>query len=109
MQNKRMCFGMKKLLVLMAVALAVSILPVSAYAYDGNHDQGWTDHHDREWRHHEREWKHHDREWREHRYDRHWREVHAREWHEWYQWHRDYDNHFYLHVSGDEFELDIDR
>jgi len=101
---------MKKLFVLLAVLMTVSIFPLTAYAdEDNHHDQQWKEHHDRTWRDHERDWKDHDREWKEHRHDQHWREVHAREWHDWYQWHRDSDSEFHLHVSGDGFELDIDR
>lgn len=101
---------MKKLLVLLTVIMAVSIFPLAAYANEGHyHDQDWQAHHDHVWRHHEREWREHDREWKEHRYDRHWREVHAKKWHDWYQWHKDYADHFHLGISGDNFELDIDN
>lgn len=106
---------MKKFLIFMAVVVATSIFPLAAYAdaYHGrppaHHDQAWKDHHDRQWKEHEGTWADHDREWREHRGDRHWRKIHAQKWHEWYKWHQDNDSEFHLHISGDDFELDIDR
>lgn len=104
---------MKKLLVLMAVVFAVSVFPAAAFAevHHGewaHHNKAWKDNHHRAWKENEREWKEHDREWKEHRYDRDWREEHAREWHEWYGWHRDNASELRLHINGDEFELDID-
>ena len=99
---------MKRLLVFFAVVFAVSIFPLTAFA-DHDNDQGWKEHHERQWRHHEREWAEHDREWKEHREDRYWREAHAREWRDWYRWHKENDGEFHLHIEGDNFELDIDR
>lgn len=96
---------MKKLLVFLLVLVAVSIFPLAAYAngYD-HHDRA---HHEQMWRDHEREWREHDREWRAHRGDRHWREVHSREWHDWYRWHEDNEHEFHFHVSDEGFDLDI--
>lgn len=99
---------MKKLLVLLAVVVAVSIFPLAAYADEDHHNRDWQEHHDRMWKDHERDWREHDREWKEHRDDRRWREVHAREWHDWYQWHRDQESVLRLHLSGNDFILDID-
>lgn len=98
---------MKKLFVLLAVLVAVSIFPLAAYAngYDDYpHDRV---HHEQMWRDHEKEWRDHDREWREHHGDRHWREVHAKEWHDWYRWHEDNEHEFHFHVSDEGFDLDI--
>lgn len=101
---------MKKLLILLAVVITVSILPLAAFA-DGDghdwgehhdrehHDQDWRDHHDRDWRDHDQEWRHHDREWRDHRGDRHWREEHARMWGDWYRWHRDNESVLNINVA----------
>jgi hypothetical protein len=107
-------FWMKKLLIFLAIVFAVSS-PLAVFAEDHHgrsftdrHDQSWQDRHDRDWRDHDREWRDHDREWREHRGDRRWREEHAREWSDWYQWHRDNESFFRIHISGDEFDLDID-
>ncbi|MDR3590763.1 MAG: hypothetical protein P4N41_14010 [Negativicutes bacterium] len=129
---------MKKLLAGVALVVAVSIIPLAAYADDdhrdrsddrhnGNrvedrhdrsddgydhhdrHDREWNDRHDRKWKDNEREWKEHDREWREHRNDKRWREAHAREWKDWYDWHKDNENDdMRLRISTDNFDLDID-
>lgn len=96
---------MKKLFILLAVLVSVNIFPLAAYAHE--YDHHGRAHHEQMWRHHEREWRDHDREWREHRGDRHWRRVHAREWHDWYRWHEDNERDFRLHVSGENFDLDI--
>lgn len=104
---------MKKLLVFLAVVVAVGVFPAAGFAAahhgpDAHYSQAWKDRHHREWRDHERDWKEHDREWRAHRNDRHWREVHAREWRDWYRWHKDNASELRLHINGDEFTLDID-
>ncbi|MDR3564197.1 MAG: hypothetical protein P4N59_22560 [Negativicutes bacterium] len=96
---------MKKLFVLLAVLVAATIFPLAAYASD--HDQGRQEHHEHMWKDHEQEWKEHDREWREHSHNRHWREEHAKEWHDWYQWHQDNEKEFHLHISEDGFDLEI--
>lgn len=104
---------MKKLLIVIAVIMAVSspLSVVYAYENDNRHDRTWTEahdpdwrsHHDQEWRDHDREWRDYDREWLRHR-DRHWREIHAAMWGDWYQWHRDNVN---INIVGDGFDLDI--
>jgi hypothetical protein len=110
---------MKKLLIFLAVVMAVSILPAAAladgphdrqdrYQPNGHHDQAWQDKHDRAWKEHEEEWADHDREWKDHRGDRQWRKEHSREWRDWYQWHRDNEKGKHFHLSLDDFELDID-
>ena len=78
---------MKKLLVFLAIVLAVSIFPVATYA-DG-HDQQWKDQHAQQWKSHDRQWTKYDRDWQAHRGDRNWRAEHARMWHDSYQWHSD--------------------
>ena len=121
---------MKKLLVFVAIVMAVTILPLSAYAdnrerpddrHDDNrvenrHDRSddrrdwkWKERHDQQWKNNEREWKERDRQWREHRNDRRWREAKAREWGDWYQWHKDNEtDEMRLRLSTDNFDLDID-
>ena len=97
---------MKKIFVLLAVLVAVSIFPLAAYAEDyDHHDRGQ---HEQVWRSHDQEWRDHDREWREHSGDRHWREEHRRMWSDWFRWHEDNENEFHLNISGDGFDLDID-
>lgn len=101
---------MKRLLVLFAVLVSVSVFPLTTYAHDrDDHDYGHDRryHHEQMWRDHEREWRDHDREWREHSRDRRWREEHRRMWHDWYDWHRDNENEFHLRVSDEGFELEI--
>lgn len=97
---------MKKLLVLVAVFLAISIFPLATYA-DG-HDQDWKDQHAQQWSGHSRQWSEYDREWQAHP-DRHWREEHARMWRDWYQWHRDDDGSsgFGIQFSSDDLNIDI--
>jgi len=94
---------MKKLLVLIAILVAVSITPLVVYAHAHGDDPGWRNHHDQEWRGHDQEWRDHDREWRDHP-DRFWRAEHAARWGDWYRWHQD---HAELNISGDGFDLDI--
>lgn len=98
---------MKRVLIFLAVVIAVSIFPLAAYAKD-HHGPAWRENHERQWRENAHRWEAHDREWKAHRYDRHWREVHAKKWHRWYQWHREYANEFHLRISGDSFALEID-
>lgn len=90
---------MKKLLLFMAIALTVSIFPLTAYADGHHHDRAWTEHHERVWKDHERQWREHDREWLAHHDDREWREEHVRLWHDWYQWHKDNESVLHVHVS----------
>lgn len=98
---------MKKLVVTLAVLASVSVFPLAASAHDGHHNGDPRAHHERIWKDHEREWAEHDREWREHQHDVHWRKVHARQWHDWYKWHEVNENQYHIHISDDEFVIDI--
>lgn len=81
--------------------------------YVDHHDRRWNDDHQRKWHDHESEWENHDREWREHQHDVEWRRVHAREWHEWFAWHRandGYDDPKYdVILDAAHLLIDIDR
>jgi len=83
---------MKRLLVLVAVMLAVGLSSL-AYADTYKHDQKWRQEHAQVWKSHSRQWSEYDREWQAHRRDTRedikWRRDHAQLWHDWYQWHRD--------------------
>lgn len=97
---------MKKLLLFMAILLAVTMVPLSVYA-DQHHDQQWKNNHSQQWKDHQGEWTDHDREWRDHRDDRAWREEHARLWPDWYQWHRDDESDLGIQFSTDGFDINI--
>lgn len=89
----------KMLIILVVVMVVISVIPTSSYA-DG-HDRVWRHHHEQLWKAHEKEWRNYDHLWAAHRGDRHWREVHIRMWHEWYQWHKDNESYLNIRISPD--------
>jgi len=90
---------MKKLLILLVVVMAVTVLVFGAFA-DGGHDQNWRNHHDQMWKAHDKDWAAHDRDWLQHRGDKKWREDHMKLWSDWYQWHRDNESLVNFKVSS---------
>ena len=84
---------MKRLLVLVAVILAVGLSSLAYADTHANHDQKWRQQHAQVWKSHSKQWSGYDREWQAHRgatrEDIKWRKDHAQLWHDWYQWHND--------------------
>jgi hypothetical protein len=106
---------MKKIiLIVLVVVLLVGALTIPAAAFggpQGGHDKTWSDHHRQLWKAHQNEWQDYDRQWREHQNDKHWREVHVRMWHDWYQWHRDQERVLRIRIASNAHDgprLDID-
>jgi len=83
---------MKRLLVLVAITLAIGLSSLG-YADTYKHDQQWRQQHVQVWKTHSKQWVVYDRQWEAHQgatqEDIKWRRDHARLWPDWYQWHRD--------------------
>ncbi len=84
---------MKRLVVLVAVILAVGLSSLAYADTYAKHDQKWRQQHAQVWKSHSKQWSEYDREWQAHRgartEDIKWRKDHAQLWHDWYQWHND--------------------
>ncbi len=86
-------YQMKRLLVIVAVILAVGLSSLAYADTHAKHDQQWRQQHAQVWKSHSKQWSEYDREWQAHRgatrEDIKWRKDHAQLWHDWYQWHND--------------------